>query len=156
MTKPADDFAKTNTKKNAAGETVSYGLRAECKACGNAAKNAKKAGGHDAVMAANSPAGSLGSVDDFASADGWSIVHGNGKYIKVADLSPAFVAKYGLPSPVTQANVLDSDAKLAKYSPSGKVAFVSVPSCLEKLGHKQCSKCNAAKLVELTQRRLMA
>jgi hypothetical protein len=146
VTKPPGDFAKTNTRKDADGKVVGWSLRPECKDCASKAKAAKKGG---AVI--DSPSGALETVADFMR-DTWTLTEGKDrkpviqKYVRLADVSAAFVERYGTPA-IKPGKIEDADSKVAMRTPAGKTAFVAVVDCLRLLGVKECTKCGEVKRV---------
>lgn len=147
VTKPPGDFAKTNARKDADGNVVGWSLRPECKDCASKAKAAKKGGG----VLIDAASGSLETVADFMS-DPWTLTEGKDrkpvvqKYVRLADVSAAFVERYGTPG-VKTGKIEDETAKVAMRTPAGKTAFVAVVDCLRLMGVKQCSRCSEVKVV---------
>jgi hypothetical protein len=142
IVKEPKEFSRCNSQPDGR-----YCLRPACKACDNIARTAKKVAKSASIEVEQAPKGTKETVQDFLDRT-WTIQEGKKadpntrhmKYVKLADISPAFAESYG-PIKYQIAKVVDEDLRIARATTAGDFAFVSVPWCLEKLGVKECTKC---------------
>lgn len=142
VVQPPANFVRTNLRRGADGEVISYGLRPECRQCGAAAAAAARA-----AAPVDRAVGTKESIDDFLEGL-WTITEGKRaeprprvqRYVKYSEISATFAETHGI-RPGVKANITDAAERIAHASPAAVDTFIPLVDVLRALGRRMCTVC---------------